>query len=55
LDPKWIGIGVERAALTHELIEASGVFQSVRDRSRDRAIVRKFTKPVDVEPRGAHT
>jgi flavin reductase (DIM6/NTAB) family NADH-FMN oxidoreductase RutF len=48
-DPKWIGIGVEREALTHELIDASGVFSlCVIDRD-DRAIVRKFTKPVEVD------
>lgn len=48
-DPKWIGIGVERDALTHELIDASGVFSlCVIDRA-DRAIVRKFTKPVEVD------
>jgi flavin reductase (DIM6/NTAB) family NADH-FMN oxidoreductase RutF len=53
-DPKWIGIGVEREALTHELIDASGVFSlCVIDRA-DRAIVRKFTKPVEVDL-AAHT
>ena len=31
-DPKWIGIGVEREALTHELIEAGGVFALCLDR-----------------------
>src|SRR6478609_2266389 len=25
-DPKWIGVGIEQSALTHELVEASGVF-----------------------------
>jgi flavin reductase (DIM6/NTAB) family NADH-FMN oxidoreductase RutF len=48
-DPKWIGIGVERGALTHELIAAGGVFSlCVIDRD-DRAIVRKFTKPVEAD------
>jgi flavin reductase (DIM6/NTAB) family NADH-FMN oxidoreductase RutF len=48
-DPKWIGVSVERAALTHELIDAGGCFAiSIIDRE-DRAIVRKFTKPVDVD------
>ncbi len=48
-DPKWVGIGVERDARTHELIDASGVFSlCVIDRA-DRAIVRKFTKPVEVD------
>jgi flavin reductase (DIM6/NTAB) family NADH-FMN oxidoreductase RutF len=48
-DPKWIGIGVEQAALTHELIEVSGVFSLCLVDRADRAIVRKFTKPVEVD------
>ena len=48
-DPKWIGIGVEDHALTHELITASGVFSLCLIDREDRAIVRKFTKPVDVD------
>jgi len=51
-DPKWIGVGVEQAALTHELVEASGVFSVCIIDREDRAIVRKFTKPVEVD-RGA--
>jgi flavin reductase (DIM6/NTAB) family NADH-FMN oxidoreductase RutF len=48
-DPKWLGISVERGALTHELIETGGVFSlNIVDRE-DRAIVRKFTKPVEVD------
>jgi flavin reductase (DIM6/NTAB) family NADH-FMN oxidoreductase RutF len=48
-DPKWIGVGIEQSALTHELIEASRVFSvCIVDRS-ERAIVRKFTKPVEVD------
>ena len=48
-DPKWIGIGVEDHAYTHELIAAGGVFTlNLVDRD-DRAIVRKFTKPVEVD------
>ena len=53
-DPKWIGIGVERAALTHELISAAGVFSLYMIDQEDRAIVRKFTKPVEVDL-AAHT
>jgi flavin reductase (DIM6/NTAB) family NADH-FMN oxidoreductase RutF len=53
-DPKWIGIGVERTALTHELISAAGVFSLNMIDQEDRAIVRKFTKPVDVDL-AAHT
>jgi flavin reductase (DIM6/NTAB) family NADH-FMN oxidoreductase RutF len=48
-DPKWIGIGVESTAFTHELIEAGGVFAVCLVDREDRAIVRKFTKPVDVD------
>jgi flavin reductase (DIM6/NTAB) family NADH-FMN oxidoreductase RutF len=48
-DPKWIGVGVEDHAFTHELIAASGVFSLCLVNREDRAIVRKFTKPVDVD------
>jgi len=48
-DPKWIGVGIEQAALTHELIDASGVFSVCIIDREDRAIVRKFTKPVEVD------
>ncbi len=53
-DPKWIGIGVEREAFTHELISAAGVFSLCLIDREDRAIVRKFTKPVAVDL-AAHT
>jgi flavin reductase (DIM6/NTAB) family NADH-FMN oxidoreductase RutF len=48
-DPKWIGIGVDDHAFTHELVAASGVFSLCLVNREDRAIVRKFTKPVDVD------
>ena len=48
-DPKLIGIGVEKSALTHELISESGAFSLNTVGREDRAIVRKFTKPVDVD------
>jgi flavin reductase (DIM6/NTAB) family NADH-FMN oxidoreductase RutF len=48
-DPKWIGISVERSAFTHELVEASGVFSLCLIAREDRAIVRRFTKPVEVD------
>jgi flavin reductase (DIM6/NTAB) family NADH-FMN oxidoreductase RutF len=48
-EPKLVGISVEREALTHELITASGVFSVCFIDREDRAIVRKFTKPVDVD------
>lgn len=48
-DPKLVAVSVEKEALTHELIAGGGVFVvNVIDRE-DRAIVRKFTKPVDVD------
>jgi flavin reductase (DIM6/NTAB) family NADH-FMN oxidoreductase RutF len=48
-DPKLVGIGVENTAVTHELIVTSGVFSVCLVDREDRAIVRKFTKPVDVD------
>jgi flavin reductase (DIM6/NTAB) family NADH-FMN oxidoreductase RutF len=48
-DPKWLGISVEHEAFTHELITAGGVFALCIIDREDRAIVRKFTKPVDVD------
>ena len=48
-DPKLLGIAVEREALTHELITAGGVYSLCLVDREDRAIVRKFTKPVEVD------
>ena len=48
-DPKLVGIGVEKPALTHELVSAGGVFSLCTVAREDRAIVRKFTKPVGVD------
>jgi flavin reductase (DIM6/NTAB) family NADH-FMN oxidoreductase RutF len=48
-DPKWIGIGIEAEAYTHELIAAGGTFTLNLVSREDRAIVRKFTKPVEVD------
>ena len=48
-DPKLLAISVEKTAVTHELIAASGVFAlSIVDRE-DRVIVRKFTKPAELD------
>jgi flavin reductase (DIM6/NTAB) family NADH-FMN oxidoreductase RutF len=47
-DPKLVGVGVEKEALTHELITEGRVFSVCVVDREDRAIVRKFTKPVDV-------
>jgi flavin reductase (DIM6/NTAB) family NADH-FMN oxidoreductase RutF len=48
-EPKLLGISVETEAYTHELIEAGGVFTLCIVDREDRAIVRKFTKPVEVD------
>jgi flavin reductase (DIM6/NTAB) family NADH-FMN oxidoreductase RutF len=48
-NPKLIGISVEKTAFTHELIEESRVFSLNLVDREDRAIVRKFTKPVEVD------
>lgn len=48
-EPKLVGIGVEHPAYTHELISEGGVFSLCTIARDDRAIVRKFTKPVDVD------
>jgi flavin reductase (DIM6/NTAB) family NADH-FMN oxidoreductase RutF len=47
--PKLLGIAVEKDALTHELITAGGAFAVCTIDRQDRAIVRKFTKPVEVD------
>jgi flavin reductase (DIM6/NTAB) family NADH-FMN oxidoreductase RutF len=48
-DPKLIGVSVEHEAFTHQLITEGGVFSlNILDRE-DRAIVRKFVKPVEVD------
>jgi flavin reductase (DIM6/NTAB) family NADH-FMN oxidoreductase RutF len=48
-DPKLLGVSVEKDAVTHELISEGGGFAlNIVDRE-DRAIVRKFTNPFDVD------
>jgi len=51
-DPKLIGVSVEQSAFTHALIEAGGCFSLSLIDQEDRAIVRKFTKPVEVDVAG---
>jgi len=53
-DPKLVAVGVEKEALTHELIAAGRAFTLCLVDREDRAIVRKFTKPVEVDAE-AHT
>jgi len=48
-EPKLVGIGVEKPALTHRLVADGGVFTLCTIDREDRAIVRKFTKPVEVD------
>jgi flavin reductase (DIM6/NTAB) family NADH-FMN oxidoreductase RutF len=48
-EPKLVGIGVEQTAVTHELITAGRIFSLATIDREDRAIVRKFTKPVDID------
>src|SRR5947208_15542723 len=53
-DPKLVAISVEREALTHELVHDGGSFALCIIDREDRTIVRKFTKPVEVDE-AAHT
>jgi len=46
LSPKLIGVGVEQAAVTHELLVDGGVFTLSLLARRHRALVRHFVKPV---------
>jgi flavin reductase (DIM6/NTAB) family NADH-FMN oxidoreductase RutF len=48
-DPKLVAVSVEDTAYTHELLTAGGVFALSFVAQVDRALVRKFTKPVDVD------
>jgi flavin reductase (DIM6/NTAB) family NADH-FMN oxidoreductase RutF len=48
-EPKLVGISVEKAAVTHELISEGRAFTVNTIDREERAIVRKFTKPVDVD------
>jgi flavin reductase (DIM6/NTAB) family NADH-FMN oxidoreductase RutF len=48
-DPKLVAVSVDNTAITHELIGGSGAFSvSIIDRE-DRAIVRRFTKPAELD------
>jgi flavin reductase (DIM6/NTAB) family NADH-FMN oxidoreductase RutF len=48
-EPKLVGVSVEKTAFTHELITEGGCFTICTIDREDRAIVRKFTKPVEVD------
>jgi flavin reductase (DIM6/NTAB) family NADH-FMN oxidoreductase RutF len=48
-DPKQVAVSVEKEAVTNTLIAESGLFSvNIIDRE-DRTIVRKFTKPVELD------
>lgn len=51
-EPKLVGVGIEKEALTHELVADRGAFSICTVARDDRAIVRKFTKPVDTQLEG---
>jgi flavin reductase (DIM6/NTAB) family NADH-FMN oxidoreductase RutF len=53
-EPKLIGIVVERSEFTHQLIHDGGAYSLCIIDREDRAIVRKFVKPVEVDE-AAHT
>ncbi|MHB1446822.1 MAG: flavin reductase family protein, partial [Acidimicrobiales bacterium] len=48
--PKLIGVGVEREALTLQLVRDAGVFSVCTIARADRALVRKFVKPGSFDP-----
>ncbi len=48
-EPKLLAVGVERPALTHRLISEGRRFSLNTIDREDRAIVRKFTKPVEID------
>ena len=48
-EPKLLGVAVQKEALTHELIHEGRAFSLCIVSREDRAIVRKFTKPVEVD------
>jgi flavin reductase (DIM6/NTAB) family NADH-FMN oxidoreductase RutF len=49
-EPKLVGVSIEDHAVTHELVADAGVFSVNVLAREDRAIVRKFTKPVEPGP-----
>lgn len=48
-DPKLVSVSVDKHAFTHELIAARGAFTVCTIDREQREVVRKFTKPVDVD------
>lgn len=52
MEPKHLAISVVKSAFTHELIIEGGHFSVCSIAREDRALVRKFVKPVSVEEEG---
>jgi flavin reductase (DIM6/NTAB) family NADH-FMN oxidoreductase RutF len=53
LQPKLVGVSVEREALSHRLVQEGGVFSLSLIHRDERAVVRRFVKPaVDDEEAG---
>lgn len=48
-EPKLVGVGITKEAVTHQLVSDGGVFVLNLIDREDRAIVRKFVKPVEVD------
>lgn len=48
-EPKLVAVSIERSSLTHRLVHEGRVFSLNTVDRDDRAIVRKFTKPVEVD------
>jgi flavin reductase (DIM6/NTAB) family NADH-FMN oxidoreductase RutF len=50
--PKVVGVSVERAARSHELVHETGLFALSLVARDDRALVRRFVKPGEHDPVG---
>ena len=48
-EPKLVAVSIEQTAVTHQLVVEGGVFAVCTIDREDRAIVRKFTKPAEVD------
>ena len=53
-EPKLVGVSIEEEAVTHRLVADGGAFVVNILAREDRAIVRKFTKPVEVDGSSAN-
>jgi flavin reductase (DIM6/NTAB) family NADH-FMN oxidoreductase RutF len=48
-DPKLVAVAIEAGSRTHQLVDASGGFSLSLLRPEDKAVVRRFVKPVAAE------